>query len=582
MKKIILSVLVLSVLIMMVGVVSAYTIESSGRGTYDFQYVIYDGEQAIHMVADLISGPTNEATLIVKFDSPTTLGDLDSISWTQDVIQGYIGHVDVKLDLDDDGDYDGDDDALVFEYAKVKAPYDNAPYPLGVQNTFGTKGIVDDDARAWLSSGAPGNISNPAFIDGLLSEWKAGTADDPTIDEDTPIYSLEFEVDGWIAESEIYFNNLVINGEEVHELFVSFNLPEEDGYASNEIIIDWNNPGSINGLFLQYKEGDCSGGTGWDNNLNEQFNGGETSHNWDTTSLDEGEYCLRLEASGYVYATSGVFTIDRTAPTIEFIDAPYFSQVDVEVMIEANVEDENEIEEWELDFGDGSDLEEGSLGTISEAHAYEEEDIYTVTLTAKDKAGNEASATTIVVVNGEEPDWIIPLFTGRNLFSIPLMPVSINIGDVLPEDVSDNAEKIWAYQEGKWKYNTPTASAWSTTSGRLKKIVPGYGYFLFMNEDAVAYGDGRELGAELPTEEIELTPGWNLIGHRGLDDKDVDEALSSIDLGDNYRWDSVFTLNEARDGYEEVSKYPASPSEKMFATKGYWVSVITNDGPIYL
>ncbi len=52
----------------------------------------------------------------------TDLDSLDTISWQQNVEEGYISHVDVRLE----------DKTLVFEYAKVAAPCDNAPYPSGV------------------------------------------------------------------------------------------------------------------------------------------------------------------------------------------------------------------------------------------------------------------------------------------------------------------------------------------------------------------------------------------------------------------------------------------------------------------
>ncbi len=555
MKKIILS---LMLLVMMVGVVSAYGIESSGKGDYDFQYVIQDGEQTIHITADLIPGPPhnppyNEATLIVTFDSQTTLEDLDSISWNAEVIEGYLPHVDVFLD---------NGETLTFEYAKVQTPCDNA-YPEGNLNTFGDKGIIDDSAYAWES--IPGYCGLPAFDEQhkTLADWK-------TIYGDVEITKIEFEVDGWIEASESYFNNLVINGEEVEELFVSFNFPAEGEYVSDEIVVDWNNPGSISGLFLQYKEGSCSG-IGW-TNLNENFNGDETSYNWDTTLLDEGEYCSRLEVSGYVYATSGVFTIDRTAPTIEFIGAPYFSQVDVEINIQAEVEDENEFDEWELDFGDETSTIKGSLESIDETHTYDEEGTYLVTLTAKDKAGNEASATTIVVVNGEEPDWIIPLFTGMNLFSIPLVSESTDIEDVLPEEVSGKAIKIWSYQKGKWKFNVPDGSGWDYSTGTTKvlDIVPGYGYILFMDEDTVAYGNGRELGEkQLPTDKITLTAGWNLIGLYGTEEKTVDTALfglKSVFSGLTY-WNQI--LNSQLITLEGT--------DYMEPTKAYWIDMNSND-----
>jgi len=153
------------------------------------------------------------------------------------------------------------------------------------------------------------------------------------------------------------------------------------------------------------------------------------------------------------------------------------------------------------------------------------------------------------------------------LRQIPLIPESTDIEDVLPEEVSDNAEKIWSYQQGKWKYNTPTTSGkWSTSSSRLQEIVPGYGYIIFMDDDSVVYGNGKELGAETPTNKITLTAGWNLIGLRGLKVKPVDRALSGLKsvLSGNQYW--VRIINS--DGKN---------ANKMKPTEAYWIDMNGND-----
>lgn len=162
----------------------------------------------------------------------STLNDLESIEWETNVNSGYLPHVDVLIDTDGDG---VKDDALVFEYAKVSAPYDNSPYPIGEMNTFGDKGMVDNDARAWLSSGSAGDISNPAFIDGLLSEWKSGTADDTSINGNTKIVGFDLEIDNWILDSNSEVRNIRINGNSIEvslkpEDYLNFNVNSEYGF----------------------------------------------------------------------------------------------------------------------------------------------------------------------------------------------------------------------------------------------------------------------------------------------------------------------------------------------------------------
>lgn len=129
----------------------------------------------------------------------TDLNSLNSISFSQNVLEGYIGHVDVRLE----------DKTLVFEYAKVDPADcdDVADYPSGQVNTFGDKGILDDDAYAWLSSGLPGPCGDAAFDANhkSLADWK-------TSDGTTTIVALEFEVDSWIATSNSKIKDIEVNG----------------------------------------------------------------------------------------------------------------------------------------------------------------------------------------------------------------------------------------------------------------------------------------------------------------------------------------------------------------------------------
>jgi PKD repeat protein len=337
----------------------------------------------------------------------------------------------------------------------------------------------------------------------------------------------------------------------------------EPGYVSGTIDINWIN---VEDAYLKYQEGLCddlSGGT----LLKEIHEEGDGSYEWDTTEVEDGEYCIKLTWDNVLDNVS--VKIDNTAPTIEFIGAPYFNKTSETITIIANITDVSGIDEWELDFGDESS-EEGNTSDVTETHDYDEEGEYTVTLTATDNAGNIAEETALVVINDEEVDWIIPLYSDKmNLFSIPLMPENTGIKDVLPEEVSDNAEKIWSYQQGKWNYNTPTTSGWSTTTSRIQEIVPGYGYIIFMEDDSVVYGNGKELGAETPTGKVVLTAGWNLIGHRGTESKLVNQTLSglkSVLSGFKY-WSSIINS----DGEE------LDDGDDMEPTKAYWIDMNSND-----
>lgn len=144
----------------------------------------------------------------------STLGDINSITFTQNASEGYMAHADVLLDLNNDGIYtSGIDDALVFEYAKVAAPYDNTPYPLGVFNTFGEKGMINNNAEGWLTSGDAGNHDSPTYYYATLGDWKAGLIKNgKTISSASKVLAIQVEVDNWITGSRAQVSDLKVNG----------------------------------------------------------------------------------------------------------------------------------------------------------------------------------------------------------------------------------------------------------------------------------------------------------------------------------------------------------------------------------
>jgi len=145
-----------------------------------------------------------------------TLNDLANMSWDVSTGLGYAPHVDVYLDLNDNGVYDsGTDDVLVFEYAKVdNTNCDNSgSYPTGSFDTFNDKGIIDGSAFAWLNSGSPGACGSPTYYAHSLDDWKVGqTENGKTIDGNTKVLRLELEIDAWVSDSSADISNIVVNG----------------------------------------------------------------------------------------------------------------------------------------------------------------------------------------------------------------------------------------------------------------------------------------------------------------------------------------------------------------------------------
>jgi len=165
----------------------------------------------------------DEARIVFPLPEGTTLGDIESISWWEYLVQGYPPHVDIMLDFDDD---DVADDSVVFENAYNSEDHYNleAPMPYGAATgdwyqTFDDDDLgpfqIDDEANGWLASGPPGPLGDENFIYHTLEEWKDGVdvnGDTSTdISSATLILALEIEVDNWVVQSEAYVDDIVVN-----------------------------------------------------------------------------------------------------------------------------------------------------------------------------------------------------------------------------------------------------------------------------------------------------------------------------------------------------------------------------------
>jgi len=192
------------------------SIKQSSDGEALAAWSTFDGQDGLlaHLrVAGTDGTNGDEARIVIQASEVgiTTLDDLDTIEWKAFGVTGYAPHVDVIVDIDNNGTQD---DALVFEYAKVNPlSCDNsASYPTGNFNTFNDKGIVNSTAFAWLSSGPAGPCGDATFDANHMSlaDWKStGIAG---ISGSTRVLRLEIEVDNWIQSSEAYIDDLLVNG----------------------------------------------------------------------------------------------------------------------------------------------------------------------------------------------------------------------------------------------------------------------------------------------------------------------------------------------------------------------------------
>lgn len=283
-----------------------YLLSVSGSGVSE------EGEDGIHLVAPKIVNypPSNEGRIHVPTDM--ALDDLSSVSWDADVVEGYAPHVDVLLDLDDDGLVD---DSLVFEYAKVD-PLDcddSGDYPVGEISTFDDKGIVvDGSAYAWLNSGPAGPCGDAVFDAShkSLADWKTELSG-------ARVLALEIEVDGWISDSEAYVSSVEINGQDM----VDFEYLDEDyfHYVTNETEITLScedvgpHPSNNVTIYWRYRVNE---GQGFDEWKDFSENAPEVSFNFPENSMHELEaWCVDAVEKESEHDVE-VFKVDSEPPTI--------------------------------------------------------------------------------------------------------------------------------------------------------------------------------------------------------------------------------------------------------------------------
>ena len=140
--------------------------------------------------------------------------------------------------------------------------------------------------------------------------------------------------------------------------------------------------------------------------------------------------------------------------------------------------------------------------------------------------------------------WWIPLAEEWNLISIPMMPEDTRIKSVfgeIQENIVDNGDYTLFQYDGvkeKWFKAKPTSS-WT---GDLDYIIPGYGYWIKMENPDILKGFG-DITPKIngPLLGVEIANGWNLIGHYGLKDLKINQTLSSLIIGETKYYNTVVT-----------------------------------------
>lgn len=201
-------------------------------------------EQGTYLSATGTAG--TEDRVVVNVIPGTTLSDITSIAWSEYLLEGYPPHVDIKLDINNNGTYDGTgggDDALVFEYAYNSPTHYAAGTPTygaltgAWYQTFSDDGegpvAVTGTANGWLTSAdaGPWTEPHPNFYHGTLAEWKsgsiAGLPGGKVINGATKVFSIEIEIDNWVVNTKALLKNVVVETVNSGTIGVTVTIPPD-------------------------------------------------------------------------------------------------------------------------------------------------------------------------------------------------------------------------------------------------------------------------------------------------------------------------------------------------------------------
>jgi hypothetical protein len=284
---------------------------------------------------------------------------------------------------------------------------------------------------------------------------------------------------------------------------------------------------------------------------------------------------------------------DTTKPTVTFHNAPYFSGTKT-ITIDATITDDRDVERYILNFGDGINTTVDFTGNhdfsvdVLVDHTYSSNGDYVVSLTAYDATGNYVTQTRSVGIDSNSYDWRIPLTAGWNLISIPLIPTDSigNVNTTLQEVLKSIAfaipyESASTYEvmqynavTGTWNKARPYSSGVGFT-GTLTSIVPGYAYWIKVNQDTVLKGTGVKTSpapSGMPPS-VQLGSGWNLIGKFGKESVRKDNETENL---------VFYAVDELKDlaSYVIMSLTGTTlvDDSLLEPTKGYWALLGGNNG----
>jgi enterochelin esterase-like enzyme len=155
------------------------------------------------------------------------------------------------------------------------------------------------------------------------------------------------------------------------------------------------------------------------------------------------------------------------------------------------------------------------------------------------------------------PDnYTITLNKNWNLISLPLLPSNTNIENVL-SGIKGLYAAVYAY-DGK-NYETYVPGGPSNT---LNKMIPGRGYWIFMNEKSSLTVKGSPASLS-----IDLEKDWNLVGFNSMRDIYVKDAFNPI----KDELVVAYIYNSETNSYDLFMPHVLDDQHTMMKGQGYWL-----------
>jgi hypothetical protein len=196
---------------------------------------------------------------------------------------------------------------------------------------------------------------------------------------------------------------------------------------------------------------------------------------------------------------------------------------------------------------------------------------YTLTVMAKDDAGNEMAAqSSMFTVVAREPHEI-GLRPGWNLISLPGMPADPDINAVIMED---DVDVVLTYDPAEGAWMVATRGPDGTFSGSLEMVDNTRAYWVHTDTFDPIKVDipGFQAGSRSVPPEFAVMKGWNLVPVAVLDMESVEDGmLDANDYFTSVDWTRAYGYDNEMNRFESISL--GDPDGMVKVGQGYWLHV---------